>query len=152
MIPHANLVSFVFWKKLKTPKGHFEIIWPLRNFKHAPFVWVILKSHRNVLGLKGFAPSYFGRHNPIVIKEADYRDLSTPRFLTFWNYYSGYWKDLNPHFTVQLCKEKVLSSCLLHFYLHCWRMEGRDMSIITCLNITGKDQTSLIKLSYAWSM
>ena len=25
MIPQVNLFSFVFWKKLKTPKRHFEI-------------------------------------------------------------------------------------------------------------------------------
>ena len=28
----VNLFSFVVWKKVKTPKRHFEIIWPLRNF------------------------------------------------------------------------------------------------------------------------
>ena len=27
--PQAYLLSFVFWRKLKTPKRHFEIIWPL---------------------------------------------------------------------------------------------------------------------------
>ena len=26
----CNVFSFVFWKKLKIPKRHFEIIWPLR--------------------------------------------------------------------------------------------------------------------------
>ena len=25
----CDVISFVFWKKLKTPKRHFEIIWPL---------------------------------------------------------------------------------------------------------------------------
>ena len=25
MIPHVDLFSFVFWRKLKTPKRHFEI-------------------------------------------------------------------------------------------------------------------------------
>jgi hypothetical protein len=29
MIPQVDLFSFVFWKKLKTPKRHFEIDWPL---------------------------------------------------------------------------------------------------------------------------
>ena len=29
MIPQVDLFSFVFWRKLKTPKNHFEIIWPL---------------------------------------------------------------------------------------------------------------------------
>ena len=29
MIPQFDLFLFVFWKKLKTPKGHFEINWPL---------------------------------------------------------------------------------------------------------------------------
>ena len=29
MIPQVDLVSFVFWKKLKTQKRHFEIKWPL---------------------------------------------------------------------------------------------------------------------------
>ena len=29
MISQFDLFSFVFWKKLKTPKRHFEIIWPL---------------------------------------------------------------------------------------------------------------------------
>ena len=27
----VNLFSFVFWKKLKTPKSHFEINWPLND-------------------------------------------------------------------------------------------------------------------------
>ena len=27
----CNVFSFVFWKKLKAPKRHFEIIWPLPN-------------------------------------------------------------------------------------------------------------------------
>ena len=44
-------------------------------------------------------------------------------------------------------KEKVLSSCLFHLCLHCWRIEGWDMSIIRCLNITGKDQRRLEGLS-----
>ena len=29
MIPQVDLFSFVFWKKLKPPKRHFEINWPL---------------------------------------------------------------------------------------------------------------------------
>ena len=29
MIPQVDLSSFVFWKKLKTPKRHFEINCPL---------------------------------------------------------------------------------------------------------------------------
>ena len=29
MIPHDDWFSFVFWEKLKTPKRHFEINWPL---------------------------------------------------------------------------------------------------------------------------
>ena len=29
MKPQVDLLSFVFWKKLKTPKRHFEINWPL---------------------------------------------------------------------------------------------------------------------------
>ena len=29
LIPQVDLSSFVFWKKLKTPKRHFEINWPL---------------------------------------------------------------------------------------------------------------------------
>ena len=29
MIPQVDLFSFVFWKKLKTSKRHFEINWPL---------------------------------------------------------------------------------------------------------------------------
>ena len=29
MIPQVDLLSFVFWKKLKTPKRHFKINWPL---------------------------------------------------------------------------------------------------------------------------
>ena len=30
MIPQIDLFSFVFWRKSKTPKNDFEIIWPLR--------------------------------------------------------------------------------------------------------------------------
>ena len=29
MIPQVDLFSFVFWEKLKTPRRHFEINWPL---------------------------------------------------------------------------------------------------------------------------
>ena len=29
MIPQIDLFSFVFWRKSKTPKKHFKIIWPL---------------------------------------------------------------------------------------------------------------------------
>ena len=29
MTPQVDLFSFVFWRKLNTPKNHFEIIWPL---------------------------------------------------------------------------------------------------------------------------
>ena len=29
MIPQVGWFSFVFWRKSKTPKNHFEIIWPL---------------------------------------------------------------------------------------------------------------------------
>ena len=29
MKPQVDLFSFVFWRKLKSPKRHFEIIWPL---------------------------------------------------------------------------------------------------------------------------
>ena len=29
MKPQVDLFSFVFWRKLKTPKRHFKIIWPL---------------------------------------------------------------------------------------------------------------------------
>ena len=31
MTPQVDLFSLVFWRKSKTPKNHFEIIWPLRN-------------------------------------------------------------------------------------------------------------------------
>ena len=31
MIPQVDLFSFVFWKKFKTPKRHFEINWPLQD-------------------------------------------------------------------------------------------------------------------------
>ena len=32
MIPQVDLFSFVFWEKLKTPKRHFEINWPLTKY------------------------------------------------------------------------------------------------------------------------
>ena len=31
MKPQVDLFSFVFWRKLKTPKRHFEINWPLKE-------------------------------------------------------------------------------------------------------------------------
>ena len=31
MKPQVDLFSFVFWKKLKTPKRHFKINWPLKG-------------------------------------------------------------------------------------------------------------------------
>ena len=36
MIPQVDLFSFIFWKKLKTPKRHFEIIWLLWHMKFGP--------------------------------------------------------------------------------------------------------------------
>ena len=33
MIPQVDMFSFIFWKKSKTPKNHFEINWPLVNVK-----------------------------------------------------------------------------------------------------------------------
>ena len=30
MKPQVDLFSFIFWRKLKTPKRHFEINWPLK--------------------------------------------------------------------------------------------------------------------------
>ena len=33
MIPKIDLFSFVFWRKSKTPKNHFEIIGPLADHK-----------------------------------------------------------------------------------------------------------------------
>ena len=38
MIPQVDLFSFVFWKKLKTPKRHFEINWPLPSDIIPPLV------------------------------------------------------------------------------------------------------------------
>ena len=32
IIPQVDLFSFVSWEKLKTPKRHFEINWPLASF------------------------------------------------------------------------------------------------------------------------
>ena len=34
-----DMFSFVFWKKLKTPKRHFEINWPLSPCKKSTFWW-----------------------------------------------------------------------------------------------------------------
>ena len=31
MIPQVNLFLFIFWRKLKTPKSHCEIKWPLEG-------------------------------------------------------------------------------------------------------------------------
>ena len=31
LIPQNDLFSFIFWRKLETPKNHFEIIWPLES-------------------------------------------------------------------------------------------------------------------------
>ena len=36
MIPLVDLFSFVFWKKLKTPKRRFEINWPLAHADDFP--------------------------------------------------------------------------------------------------------------------
>ena len=33
MIPQVDLFSSIFWKKLKTPKKHFEINWPLQVWR-----------------------------------------------------------------------------------------------------------------------
>ena len=52
MIPQVNLFSFVFLRKLKTPKRHFEINWPLVCENSAFFLPGILpgrnKIHRQV--------------------------------------------------------------------------------------------------------
>ena len=61
MKPQVDLFSIVFWKKLKTPKRHFEINWPLvakSNLlvrfleetsawkNHFDFVWPLLVSQQ----------------------------------------------------------------------------------------------------------
>ena len=53
MIPQVDLFSFIFWKKLKTPKRHFEINWPLalpktarsaQTHKSISFIWIVLST------------------------------------------------------------------------------------------------------------
>ena len=41
MIPQIDLFSFVFWRKSKTPKNHFEIIWPLVHNNCGARKWVM---------------------------------------------------------------------------------------------------------------
>ena len=40
----CNVFSFVFWKKLKSPKRHFEIIWPLNQNKVS---WCYIENDHN---------------------------------------------------------------------------------------------------------
>ena len=76
-----NVFTFVFWKKLKTPKRHFEITWPLKTWSDYPTyrlrlwfrIYVIYKSWKLLLGLVTFFEiktniefSFFG-HNLIDI-------------------------------------------------------------------------------------
>ena len=52
MIPQVYLFLFVFWKNLKTPKTHFEIIWPLMGKANALSVYesnTILDQSKNIL-------------------------------------------------------------------------------------------------------
>ena len=39
VIPQVDLFSFVFWRKAKTPKNHFEIIWPSVR-EQTPVSWL----------------------------------------------------------------------------------------------------------------
>ena len=52
MIPQVDLFPFVFWKKLKKPKRHFEINWPLQtqNCEYAMSNWELSFSQYVCLG------------------------------------------------------------------------------------------------------
>ena len=51
MKPQVDLFSFVFWNKLKTPKKHFEINWPLAFFR--AYLATILKALPASIKAKG---------------------------------------------------------------------------------------------------
>ena len=59
MIPQVDFFLFVFWRKSKTPKNHFEIIWPLtRQLRHSRHEWV-QEIHIHTRAVAGKFPLYF---------------------------------------------------------------------------------------------
>ena len=52
----VNLFSFVFWKKVKTSKRHFEIIWPLATPKLEHFLKHLIWNHKLYFIIKCLAP------------------------------------------------------------------------------------------------
>ena len=49
MIPQVDLFSFIFWEKLKAPKRHFEINWPLAYFHFWIFISVKFYKHLTLM-------------------------------------------------------------------------------------------------------
>ena len=58
MIPQVDFFSLVFWEKLKTPKRHFEIKWPLFNLNFAQCI-ILLKTNCLLCSFKPYAYLYY---------------------------------------------------------------------------------------------
>ena len=56
------MLSFVFWEKLKTPKRHFEINWPLSMYVLV-LEWV---NHVSVAYLKTLQSNHINAHHPLM--------------------------------------------------------------------------------------
>ena len=65
MKPQVDLISFVFWRKLKTPKKHFEIIWPLQTGRER-YSWAALITISTIWPFTTMAR--YSKKNPKIIR------------------------------------------------------------------------------------
>ena len=96
MKPWVDLFSFVFWRKLKTPKRHFEINWPLAG-KSKKKPWKIYLDPQNMMLNIHCKPipvmktgislcSISNREKPVFI---NWEPCNENRFFPVWKYYTG---------------------------------------------------------------
>ena len=70
MKSQVDLLLFIFWRKLKTPKRHFKINWPLAAPKMVSFSQLPAVKKGTIFGVvrKLFGPFYFVMHSmPLLI-------------------------------------------------------------------------------------
>ena len=67
MKPQVDLFSFVFWKKLKKPKRHFEINWPLQNSNM--YIFSVIKKCDNWVPIfySSPCPSYLIKAESVIM-------------------------------------------------------------------------------------
>ena len=108
MIPQVYLFLFVFWKKFKTPKRHFEINWPLvtGNFIH----WKLLSMAQTRQTLR----SSKHRHNSkFCLEEAPKCSKDFLSVKTIW--YSLHGSPLFYGFYIEKSQKKITLWTLIIF-------------------------------------